>query len=459
MKAPCRYLPEICVVLVATLALVACDSAQSDESGQMGQNISIDAGVRLVLDADNNRGPVDMERAQPLGDIALQDSGQQPMSNDAAATPEPQASEALERAYQWLTGRFDSSEQAAGNQSYFPIQLTSCEVNAPELGDHVLYVEQASMDSPNQPYRQRLYVLSDGEADEVISTIYSLVNPGAAIGLCQRQQAATYDRGDVALRAGCEVYIQWNGTHFTGGTNGQACSSTLGGAAYATSEVILYADQMTSWDRGFDANDVQVWGATEGAYIFVRRTEEMNPEMPGPINLDGGETCEDALDLFAESQVIPDSETLYTHTMAGRFGATNDYNPLESSGLAPGCSVVYDAIGRDVVYAVDVRPGDQFEFRLTMPPGSAGGMYFLDSCENGTWPDNDMSGACGRAEYRSHGNCDFNDCAPLEWDFEWPLSVDGRATEPTTLFLVIDEVVTANAEIFRLEWARTRLDP
>jgi hypothetical protein len=25
---------------------------------------------------------------------------------------------------------------------------------------------------------------------------------------------------------------------------------------------------MTSWDRGFDAQDRQVWGATKGAYLF-----------------------------------------------------------------------------------------------------------------------------------------------------------------------------------------------
>ena len=178
---------------------------------------------------------------------------------------------------------------------------------------------------------------------------------------------------------------------------------------------------------------------------------------PRPALEGGGETCEDA-DLQDSSQNMNESDLPYTHVIDGRFGASNDYNPLDSSGLAPGCSLVYDAIGRDVVYAIHMEPGDRFNFRLTMPAGSAGGLYFIDSCENGTWPDTDMSGACGRAEYRSHGNCDFSDCGPLEWSFEWPLAIDGRPTAAQTLYLVVDEVRTADAEEFRLEWSKVGLD-
>jgi hypothetical protein len=267
--------------------------------------------------------------------------------------------------------------------------------------------------------------------------------------------AATFDVNSVTIREGCAVYLDWNGDHFSGSTRNAECTSTLRGASYATSQVKLYETRMESWDQGFDANDIQVWGATDGAYIFVRRPEEMAPSPPLE---GGGETCEDALDFEDSSQDMNEEDSEYAHVIDGRFGARNDYNPLDTSGLAPGCSVVYDAIGRDVVYAVDMTPGDRILFRLSMPPGSAGGLYFMDSCENGTWPDTDMSGACGRDEYRSHGNCDFNDCRSLLWEFEWPLAIDGQPTEAKTLFLVIDEVRTANAEEFRLEWTRVSLD-
>ena len=60
---------------------------------------------------------------------------------------------------------------------------------------------------------------------------------------------------------------------FAGGTRGEGCESTLMGARYATSEVELRDDGLDSWDRGFNAQGMQVWGATAGAYRFVRRAD------------------------------------------------------------------------------------------------------------------------------------------------------------------------------------------
>jgi hypothetical protein len=37
----------------------------------------------------------------------------------------------------------------------------------------------------------------------------------------------------------------------------------------ATSEVVVSPGRIESWDRGFDAEGVQVWGAEKGAYVFL----------------------------------------------------------------------------------------------------------------------------------------------------------------------------------------------
>jgi hypothetical protein len=76
---------------------------------------------------------------------------------------------------------------------------------------------------------------------------------------------------DVVERAGCAVHLTRMGDRFEGGTDGQGCESTLMGAAYATSVVVLRANGFSSWDRGFNAADMQVWGATAGPYLFARR--------------------------------------------------------------------------------------------------------------------------------------------------------------------------------------------
>ena len=37
----------------------------------------------------------------------------------------------------------------------------------------------------------------------------------------------------------------------------------------ATSEVVVSPGRIESWDRGFDAEGAQVWGAEKGAYVFL----------------------------------------------------------------------------------------------------------------------------------------------------------------------------------------------
>ena len=175
-----------------------------------------------------------------------------------------------------LTGRFDSEAQAQNDKAFYAVQLQTCVVSAPELGERVLYVEQAMMTKLDAPYRQRLYVIEpvSGSTTKVTSGVFELVAPKAAVHLCDAETMATFSSTDVELREGCSVHLEWNHetATFNGGTEGTACASTLNGASYATSEVIVRADGLSSWDRGFDAEGDQVWGAVKGGYEFVRRT-------------------------------------------------------------------------------------------------------------------------------------------------------------------------------------------
>ena len=196
--------------------------------------------------------------------------------NDNSPAEEVPSTLTLDRLEAFLTGRFDSSLQSVEQPQYYPIQLLTCAVEAPELGGRVLYVEQASMDSLNAPYRQRLYVLeADEDMETATTTVYSMVEPGDWIGLCDEADVVTIDAAEVEVREGCGVQLLWDGDtgSFEGGTVGEACSSTLGGASYATSEVWMAQDYLYSWDRGFDANGFQAWGATDGPYEFLRQSD------------------------------------------------------------------------------------------------------------------------------------------------------------------------------------------
>lgn len=189
----------------------------------------------------------------------------------ADETPEP-AFDAVGTMAAYLSGAFDSEQQSLDDPRFFAISLVTCAVSAPELGETVLYIEQAVLDTPDEPYRQRLYVVEGDEDPRVAHTaVFSLVDPDAAIGLCEGD-LGEFEGEDVTLREGCGVHSMFDEDEqvFVGGTEGTDCSSTLGGAEYATSEVTIGPDLLESWDRGWDAHGDQAWGAVAGPYRFVR---------------------------------------------------------------------------------------------------------------------------------------------------------------------------------------------
>lgn len=183
--------------------------------------------------------------------------------------PEPAAAVVA----RWLTGRFDSEAQSLADKSYYNVRLTICRVTLDKLAGHTLYVEQAMATTPDQPYRQRVYLVEPRppEPEHAVSRVFEPPYPTPLVGLCD-SPAPRVSLDDLEERAGCAVDLTWKTDHFEGGTTGKDCPSTLNGASYATSQASLHSDKMLSWDRGFTAAGKQVWGATRGPYKFDRKT-------------------------------------------------------------------------------------------------------------------------------------------------------------------------------------------
>ncbi|MBW2525072.1 MAG: chromophore lyase CpcT/CpeT [Deltaproteobacteria bacterium] len=193
---------------------------------------------------------------------------------EESAPPNASAPNAAEQVEQLLTGRFDSSAQAAMNPTFYAVQLVTCPAVAPELGPRVLYVEQALVDQPSAPYRQRLYVIEPGPESTVdaVSRVFELVDPGAYVGRCDQGEPLSVVAAEAVERQGCRVELTAVEERFEGSTPGNECLSDFQGASYATSEVTLFETHIVSWDRGFDDEGEQVWGATAGGYVFDRKT-------------------------------------------------------------------------------------------------------------------------------------------------------------------------------------------
>ena len=174
---------------------------------------------------------------------------------------------------------------------------------------------------------------------------------------------------------------------------------------------------------------------------------------PGDMN---GETCSQAIDLAGASTAL-EAGSPWPYRLEGSFGESNDYNPLSTSGLQPGCSMVYDATGLDSVVKVDLTPGETISMELFITPNSVrGGIYVLDACPDATWPDLDESGACGNNEYQAHAFC-VASCGTLSFSFTHPPAIDGEPTETKTYWFVIDTIETEMGDTWELSWMKSVL--
>lgn len=203
-----------------------------------------------------------------------------PRSRPATVAPpvEPDVAETSAHTLaRYLTGEFDSLAQAQRDASYFGVKLTMCPIDAPAIGELVLYVEQALTATPDQPYRQRLYVLSAVDGSRAVSNVWQLHEPQHFVHLCDDPGRVTVSPADAFERAGCAVHLTWSDDRFAGGTLERACESALRGATYATSIIEITPTLITSWDRGYDGEGHQVWGAIDGPYHFERRSPLPTP--------------------------------------------------------------------------------------------------------------------------------------------------------------------------------------
>lgn len=184
--------------------------------------------------------------------------------------------------HEYLTGWFDSADQAASDpEGYFDIRLVMLPIWPDRTDGCWLYVEQAATTALDRPYRQRVYRVHRAESGMLHSDVFTL--PGDPLAFARTWETserllADVSPGDLEVRDGCTIEFEpMSLDTFVGATVGRGCSSTLSGAAFATSSVRITRDLLISWDRGWNDAGEQVWGATAGGYEFVRRGDGAPP--------------------------------------------------------------------------------------------------------------------------------------------------------------------------------------
>jgi hypothetical protein len=172
----------------------------------------------------------------------------------------------------WLSGAFSSARQAAEDPRYYDVRIHVAPIWPERTDGPWLYVEQALAATLARPYRQRILRLVAREDGAFESQVYRFPRQEDFVGAWEEpERFADLATGDLLLRQGCGVFLEADGPDtFAGATRGEGCASSINGATYATSEARVSATEMTSWDRGYDAEGRQVWGAVAGPYRFDR---------------------------------------------------------------------------------------------------------------------------------------------------------------------------------------------
>ena len=172
-----------------------------------------------------------------------------------------------------MTGDFSSQAQSLQDSDYFDIRLHIRPIWTGDKSNHWLYVEQATAQTPEKPYRQRVYKVERDGKTGFKSIVYTIDEPTKWVGAFKTPTVLDqYKPANLLLREGCTVFLQLQKDgSFKGATQGEGCESTLRGAKYASSTVTITDKMLLSWDQGFNDKKEQVWGATKGGYAFVKQ--------------------------------------------------------------------------------------------------------------------------------------------------------------------------------------------
>lgn len=168
-----------------------------------------------------------------------------------------------------MSGDFSSEQQSKEDTSYFDIRLSIIPIWKDRKDAAWLYVEQAISSKMDNPYRQRIYRLTQTADGSYESAVFTLNSPLRFAGKVELVEKLGPD--SLELRQGCSVFLkQISKNLYEGGTADKTCPSDMRGAAYASSIVSIRRKMLVSWDRGFDREGNQVWGAEKAGYKFIK---------------------------------------------------------------------------------------------------------------------------------------------------------------------------------------------
>jgi hypothetical protein len=179
----------------------------------------------------------------------------------------------------------DPNVTAWGEGSERRVRTVVAPVEAPWLGQHVLYLEEFLHDDPESIRRQLLLDLQPAEppAVGVRVRLYSFKEPRRWIHLDRRPKlVSNLHRAEVVKAEGCDLMLKKEGDQFSGGTVGRDCIDIRDGGLRYVEYRLVVAEDLYWYRRRVllrKGNDLQEevfgfnWFELNDARLFTCRVE------------------------------------------------------------------------------------------------------------------------------------------------------------------------------------------
>ena len=213
------------------------------------------------------------------------DAGINISPQEISTTKKSGKDEELELLARWMTGDFDTFAQVAADETaqtaylHDKVILHLRQVHIAGFFDDSaskpFYLEQAQAETPTQPYRQGVYLLTRS-GGKIVNRTYRIREAARFIGAYAdpaRLEQLTADQ--LTPVEGCDVtFTKVNEALYRGAMGeGKTCKSSRRGATHMISRAELTPTATITLDQGFDDAGNHKWGPSPGiiGHIFIKR--------------------------------------------------------------------------------------------------------------------------------------------------------------------------------------------
>lgn len=177
----------------------------------------------------------------------------------------------LEQLVEWMSGSFSSAAQAKADDSFESTTLKIVQIWPDVTNGAWVYAEEFLNDEIETTVNQRVFFLSEINDSEFSIDEYELPNKLKYVGAWEDPNRFSEIRVfDLKFKNGCTFFIFYDGFQYSGQTNTGSCKNEVDGAAYSTSVIMVVADEINLWDRGYNESNQLVWGTDAGPKVYKK---------------------------------------------------------------------------------------------------------------------------------------------------------------------------------------------